>query len=174
MVSRRPAASPHLSDVFSQLPSRLLRELDTAEVAEVLAELVAAGWRPGQLRYRVGAAPSQGSVEADAVAVLVLLRGLLQQTCPDTLHAREVQRRRAEPTSLDRAAEPAVAAQHLAQIRAQLPGLPRRRPEPAPRIRPACNLCDGEGAFFVTREVHLCRHCVALLAGGNARLRGTG
>ena len=72
-------------------------------------------------------------------------------------------------------AAPAVAEQHLARMRAEL-GLParRRRSEPEPRTRPSCSLCDGQGAFFVTHDVHLCSRCVAVLATGEARLSRTG
>jgi hypothetical protein len=170
--------APHHPDVFSHLPALLMRELDTAEVDAVLDELVAAGWRPGQLRHRVGAAPSQGSVERDAVHLLELLRGLRGQTCPDVLHAQEVaereERRRWEAESSPPPAAPEVRDARLAEIRASLKGAPRRRPEPEPRTRPDCSLCAGEGAYFVTRDVHLCTRCVEVLATGSARLSDTG
>ncbi len=155
-----------------------MRELDTPEVAAVLDELVVAGWRPGQLRHRVGAAPSQGSVERDAVHLLELLRGLRDQPCPDALHAREVaereSRRRWEAESAPPPASPEVRDARMAEIRLSLKGSPRRRAEPEPRTRPACSLCAGEGAYFVTRDVHLCARCVEVLASGEARLRETG
>ena len=172
------ARSPHHSDVFSHLPVALMRELDSEPVAEVLDELVAAGWRTGQLRHRVGAEPAQGSPERDAAQLLHLLRSLLEQTAPDVAHAREVEQRRQdrawERETGPRPAAPEVRDAALAEIRAGLRGAPRRRPEPEPRTRPSCSLCDGEGSFFVTRDVHLCRRCVALLATGEARLSGTG
>ena len=62
----------------------------------------------------------------------------------------------------------------LAEIRAGLKGAPKRRPEPVPRTRPECSLCSGEGAYFVTRDVHLCRRCVDVMATGQARLSSTG
>lgn len=171
-------SSPHHADVFSHLPALLMRELDSEPVAEVLHSLVSAGWRPGQLRHRVGAEPAQGSVEKDAAHLLQLLRGLLQQTCPDAQHAREKQEReRQRQWEREQAPEPASAEVRQAsieQIRAGLKGVPRRRPEPEPRTRPACSLCAGEGAYFVTRDVHLCRRCVDVLATGQARLSGTG
>ena len=71
-------------------------------------------------------------------------------------------------------ATPEVRARALADIRSQLRGLPRRRPEPPPRARPGCNLCGGEGTYFVTRQVHLCSRCVEVLAAGEARLSATG
>ena len=171
-------SSPHHTDVFSHLPALLMRELDSEPVAQVLDELVAAGWRPGQLRHRVGAEPAQGSVEKDAAHLLELLRGLRAQTCPDEAHAREVEeraRQRAwEQANAPQPASDEVREAHLARIRAGLKGVPRRRAEPEPRTRPACSLCQGEGAYFVTRDVHLCRHCVAVLATGQARLSETG
>ena len=170
--------APHHPDVFSHLPALLMRELDTPEVQAVLDELIAVGWRPGQLRHRVGAAPSQGSVERDAVHLLELLRGLRGQPCPDALHAQEVAEREAgrrwEAETAPPPAEPEVRAARLAEIRLSLKGTPRRRPEPVPRTRPACSLCAGEGSYFVTRDVHLCARCVEVLATGSARLSETG
>ena len=172
------ATSPHHSDVFSHLPALLMRALDTAEVAQVLDELVAAGWRPGQLRHRVGAEPAQGSVDRDAAHLLELLRALRGQTCPDVLYAQDKeareQARRWEQEQAPPVASPEVREARLAEIRAGLKGEPRRRPEREPRTRPPCSLCDGEGAFFVTRDVHLCKRCVDLLATGQVRIRSTG
>jgi len=173
----RPA-SPHHSDVFSHLPALLMRELRTEVVDGLLERLVVAGWRPGQLRHRVGAEPSQGNVERDAAHLVELLASLTGLPCPDAVHAEQVRARR-----LDRAvaaasaplpASPEVRDQRLTEIRAELTGLPRRRPEPEARARPDCNLCGGEGSFFVTHEVHLCRRCVAALASGEARLSQAG
>ena len=67
-----------------------------------------------------------------------------------------------------------MAGRHLEQMRAELGVPPRRRAPSEPRTRPACSLCDGEGAYFVTHEVHLCHRCVAALASGEARVRRTG
>jgi hypothetical protein len=171
-------SSPHHTDVFSHLPALLMRELDNESVAQVLDDLVGAGWRPGQLRHRVGAEPSQGSVEKDALHLLGMLRELQALTPPDVAHAREVQAReqarRWQRESAPPPASPEVREAHLAQIRAGLKGTPRRRPEPEPRIRPGCSLCDREGAYFVTRDVHLCTRCVDVLATGQASLRSTG
>ena len=171
-------SSPHHTDVFSHLPALLMRELDSEPVAEVLDVLVEAGWRVGQLRHRVGAEPAQGSVEKDAAHLLQLLRGLTQQTCPDVQHARE-QAERARQRQWEREqapppASPEVRQARIEEIRKGLKGVPRRRPEPEPRTRPACSLCAGEGAYFVTRDVHLCRRCVDVLATGQARLTETG
>ena len=170
--------SPHHTDVFSHLPALLMRELDTEPVAQVLDELVAAGWRPGQLRHRVGAEPAQGGHERDAAHLLELLRRLTTQTCPDVLYAQEVAAREAqrewEAAQAPPPASPEVRDAHIAQIRAGLKGTPRRRVEPEVRTRPGCNLCAGEGSYFVTRDVHLCRRCVDVLATGQARLSETG
>lgn len=172
------ASSPHHSDVFSHLPALLMREMATPAVAALLDQLVEAGWRPGQLRHRVGAAPSQGSVERDAAALVLLLTALTGGPAPDAQHAaqrleraREQERQAAEAPV---PAAPEVREQHLAQMRAALGAPPRRRDEPEPRTRPACRLCAGEGAFFVTHDVHLCRRCVEVMASGEARLSRTG
>ena len=170
--------SPHHTDVFSHLPALLMRALDNEAVAEVLDDLVAAGWRPGQLRHRVGAEPAQGGVERDADHLLDVLRGMREQTCPDELHAREVEARE-QQRAWERASAPApaseeVRAARIAEIRAGLKGTPRTRQEPVPRTRPPCSLCAGEGSFFVTRDVHLCKRCVDVMATGAARLSETG
>jgi hypothetical protein len=170
-------SSPHHTDVFSHLPALLMRELDTEPVAEVLDALVAAGWRPGQLRHRVGAAPAQGTVTQDAAALLELLRGLLAQTAPDVAHAREVEererRRRREAEQTPPPASPGVRDASVRAIRAQLKGAPKRCGEQEPRTRPSCSLCASDSAYFVTREVHLCKRCVDVLATGQARLSDT-
>ena len=170
--------SPYAAEVFDGLPALLARELEGDVADEVLAELVAAGWRTGQLRHRIGGEPTQGSVEKDAAHVLALLRSLREVPCPDLLHAQQVQdreeQRRWEQESAPQPADPEVRDAHLARIRAGLKGAPRRRPEPPPRTRPTCSLCPGEGAYFVTRDVHLCPRCVQVLASGRARLSATG
>ena len=170
--------APHHPDVFSHLPSLLIRELDTPQVAAVLDELVAAGWRPGQLRHRVGAAPAQGDVQRDAAHLLGLLQALCDQTCPDAMHAEQAEaqqtQRRWETEHEPPAASAAVRDARLAEIQASLKGASRRRAEPEPRTRPTCSLCAGEGAYFVTRDVHLCKRCVDVLASGTARLSETG
>ena len=166
------------ADVFSSLPVLLVRALDVPEVGAVVDELLAAGWRAGQLRSRVGGEPSRGSVEGDAAHLLEVLRGLRDVECPDAAHAREVQERRTQ-REFERAAAPVPARPEvrdaaLAEIRRGLKGVSRPRPEPEPRVRPACSLCDGEGRYFVTRDVHLCARCVDVMASGRAELRGTG
>ena len=123
---RGPA--PHHPDVFSHLPALLMRELDTPEVAAVLDELVTAGWRPGQLRHRVGAAPSQGSVERDAVHLLELLRGLRDQPCPDALHAQEVAERASRRRwEADSAPPPSAAPRRRSSPSRRRTGRGRRR-----------------------------------------------
>ena len=169
------ATSPHHTDVFSQLPSRLMRELDADDVAAALDALVAAGWRPGQVRSRVGAEPSQGSVERDAAAVRLLLERLLTEECPDARHAREraaqEQERARQRERAPRAADPEVRDRWINEIRAGLRSTPPRRLRaPEPRTRPSCAVCDGESSFFVRRDVHLCRPCVDLLSAGEVRL----
>lgn len=170
-----PARSPHAAEVLRSLPALLARQLETAETAALVDALVGAGWRPGQLASRIGALPAQGSLESDAAGVLALLRVLRDTVPPDVAHARELARRRRE-RERDRTA-PATAevrSRALAAIRAQLKGVPSRRTPPPERTRPTCSLCVGEGSYFVTREVHLCRRCVTAMAAGEARLSATG
>ena len=167
--------SPVHADVFSHLPALLMREMDAPDVADLLERLLAAGWRPGQLRHRVGAAPAQGSVAADAVHLRGLLHQLLDAPCPDAVRAQEraaaEEQRRWRERTAPRPASDEVRQAHLAAIRAELKGGPVPRAQaPVPRLRPACSLCAAEGAYFVTREVHLCRRCVEVLASGAARL----
>lgn len=170
--------SPHHRDVFGELPMLLVRELRTAPVGALLDRLVAAGWRSGQLRHRVGAETSLGSVERDAAHLTDLLERLTTVLCPDAAHAQQVSDR-----ALDRAAavrdapRPAssdVREQRLGEIRTQLSGLPRRRSDSPPRPRATCSLCGGPGSFFVTHEVHLCDCCVTALATGEVRLTRAG
>jgi hypothetical protein len=167
-------SSPVHADVFSHLPALLMRELDAPDVAALLDRLLAAGWRAGQLRHRVGAAPAQGSVAADAVHLRGLLEQLLAGPCPDAARAQEVavaeERRRWLAATAPRPASPEVRSASLAAIRAGLKGAPAPRPAREPRRRPSCSLCAAQGVYFVTREVHLCPRCVEVLATGSARL----
>lgn len=181
--TRRPAGpraqSPHHADVFSALPSRLMRELDTPVVAALLGRLVATGWRPGQLRSRVGAEPAQASVAADATHLQALLEGLLDEECPDVRHAREraeqLAERERQRAEAPRPADPEVRDRWISEIRASLKSTPaRRRPDRDLRVRAECALCSDESAFFVRRDVHLCRRCVDLLATGEVRLSVAG
>ena len=170
--------TPHAAEVLAELPSLLVRALDGEGLDSVVAELVEAGWRTGQLRSRLGGEPSQGSVDRDAAHLLEVLQELRGRPCPDAVHAREVelreQVRRWQQEQAPQPAAPEARATHVAAIRAQLKGAPRPRREREPRTRPACSLCAGEGTYFVTREVHLCRRCVDQLATGRARLSATG
>ena len=117
-----------------------MRELQTEAVSALLEELIAAQWRPGQLRHLVGAPPTQSSValqdsvERDAAHLVGLLRALLSSPSPDALQTTP------PPTEWLREREP------------------------------SCSLCADEGAFFVTDDVHLCSRCVSVLATGQARL----
>ncbi len=152
-----------------------MRELDTADVAAVLDDVLAAGWRPGQLRSRIGGEPSQGSMERDAAAVRLLLERLRTEECPDVRHARERAEQEQEHAwqreLAPRPADPAVRDRWLGEIRAGLKSTPARRVRtPEPRTRPSCALCDGESSFFVRRDVHLCRPCADLLSAGEVRL----
>ena len=170
--------SPSLPDVLRSLPALLVRAVDLGPVGREVDALVADGWRPGQLRARIGAAPSLGSPDRDADQVLAVLRALREETPPDVAHARELEQRRRdreqERAHAPRPASPEVRRRSVEQIRGELGLVPSRRPAVEPRTRPACSLCDGEGSFFVSREVHLCARCVAVLATGEARLAGTG
>jgi hypothetical protein len=166
--------SSSLADVVQSLPAVLVRALDQQRAALEVDALVAAGWRTGQLRSRIGAEPSQGSPERDAEHVLAVLRALRSETPPDVAHARERERRRQERED-ERARAPAPASPEVRRrcverIRAELGLVPRRTVAHQHRARPACNLCDGEGSFFVSPEVHLCQRCVTVLATGEARL----
>jgi hypothetical protein len=171
-------ASPHLADVVASLPALLVRGLDAEQAARDVEALVAAGWRTGQLRSRIGAEPSQGSPDRDADHVLAVLRALRDETPPDVAHARELARRRREQED-ERArapqpASPEVRRRSVERIRTELGLVTSGRAAPEPRTRPRCSLCDGEGSFFVSREVHLCARCVAVLATGEARLAAAG
>lgn len=155
-----------------------MRELDTPAVADLLERLLSAGWRAGQLRHRVGAEPSQGSVEGDAVHLQALLERLLEQECPDARHARERAEQQAqrahEQAQAPRPADPEVRERWISEIRTSLKSTPpRRRSEHQVRVRADCALCSAESTFFVRRDVHLCRRCVDLLATGEVQLSST-
>jgi hypothetical protein len=171
------SGSPVLADVVRHLPALLVRALDAERAACDVDVLVAAGWRTGQLRSRIGAEPSQGTPGRDAEHVLAVLRALRDETPPDVVHAREVERRRRERAEQraqqPRPASPEVRRRSVERIRTELGLVPGRRTAREPRTRPPCSLCDGEGSFFVSHEVHLCSRCVAVLATGRARLAPT-
>ena len=159
--------SPHFADVFSHLRVAVARELETPAVTALLDDLVAAGWRPWQLRHRVGALPTQPSSVQDAEVILALLRQLLAEPSPQARYDEERARRAHEASAQDKPpADPAERERWIAVIRSGLKGRPRVV-TPAPmRIRPDCAVCQGESDFFVRRDVHLCARCVDLLAAG--------
>lgn len=147
--------------------------LDPVDLGEVLEALVARGWRPRQLRDRVGAVAVQPSHAQDAEAVLTTLRGLLDHLSPQEAYDEELRRRalRAE-REREAAHQPAAdadKARWVAAIRSGLTGRARVSFGPPVRLRPDCSLCEGEAAYFVRRDVHLCGACVDLLAAGEIR-----
>ncbi|MEO6205259.1 MAG: hypothetical protein ABIO67_07760 [Mycobacteriales bacterium] len=165
--------------VFADLRSDVRVALDDADVLTLLDALAERGWRPRQLRDRVGALPVQPSATQDAAFVGEALRALLSQQSPQEAYDDEL-RRRAYREQLDResAHEPASAedkARWVAAIRSGLTGRARVSFGPPVRLRPDCSLCEGEAAYFVRRDVHLCGSCVDLLAAGEVRAdRATG
>jgi hypothetical protein len=165
-----PSTSPHHADVFSHLRAAVARELQTPDLAALLDELLARGWRTWQLRHRVGALPSQPSSAQDAEVIAAHLRGLLAEESPQARHDEERARRRWERAEAERTAPrpatPEDRERWIETIRVGLKGRPRpARPQPV-RVRPECTLCEGESEFFVRRDVHLCAGCVDLLAAG--------
>lgn len=164
------ASSPHAAEVFGQLRVAVSRELDTEEVAGLLDDLISRGWRPWQLRHRVGSLPTQPTSLQDAEVITAHLRTLLDEPSPQARYDEEQERRRRERADAERdaptPAEPADRDRWIAVIRTGLKGRPRVV-TPAPmRVRPDCALCQGESDFFVRRDVHLCARCVDLLAAG--------
>lgn len=157
--------------VFGELPSSLQQSLRTAEVADLVLQLLDAGWRPGQLAARVAALPAGTDPAADVVR---LLEGFVDQVPPDARWreekaARDRDRERVRAQEEEPASD-ASRQQWLAQIRAGLSGPRQVRTVSQLRTRPACALCGEESSFFVTKEVRLCDTCVELLRGGGVRL----
>jgi hypothetical protein len=157
-------------EVFGQLRLAVSRELRTPAVEALLDDLVSRGWRPWQLRHRVGVLPTQPSSVQDAEVIVAHLRQLLDEPSPQRRYDEE--RARREQARADAAlrapvpAEPADRDKWIAVIRSGLKGRPRVV-TPAPmRVRPDCAVCQGESDFFVRRDVHLCARCVDLLAAG--------
>jgi hypothetical protein len=164
------STSPHAAEVFGQLRVAVSRELDTAEVAGLLDDLIGRGWRPWQLRHRVGILPTQPSSVQDAEVIVAHLRQLLEEPSPQARYDEEKARRQREQARVARdapvPAEPEDRDRWIAVIRSGLKGRPKVV-TPAPmRVRPDCALCQGESDFFVRRDVHLCARCVDLLAAG--------
>lgn len=156
--------------VFADLRPDVRSSLEDADVVTLLAALADRGWRPRQLRDRVGALPVQPSPAQDPAFVIEALRALLSQQSPQEAYDDEL-RRRAYREQLDResAHEPASAedkARWVEAIRSGLTGRARVSFGPPVRLRPDCSLCAGEAAYFVRRDVHLCGRCVDLLAAG--------
>ncbi|MDT7536531.1 MAG: hypothetical protein QOI82_116 [Actinomycetota bacterium] len=163
-------SSPHAAEVFGQLRVAVSRELDTDEVAGLLDDLMSRGWRPWQLRHRVGTLPTQPSSVQDAEVIVAHLRQLLDEPSPQARYDEEKARRAQDRAQAARdapvPAEPDDRDRWIAVIRSGLKGRPRVV-TPAPmRVRPDCALCQGESDFFVRRDVHLCARCVDLLAAG--------
>jgi len=162
--------SPHAADVFSHLRVAVTRELDAVEVDQLLDDLMDRGWRPWQLRHRVGTLPTQPSSVQDAEVIVALLRQLLDEPSPQSRYDQEKARRQQVREDALRdapsPADPDDRDRWIAVIRGGLKGRPRVV-TPAPmRVRPDCAVCQGESDFFVRRDVHLCARCVDLLAAG--------
>jgi hypothetical protein len=162
--------SPHAAEVFGQLRVAVSRELDNEEVVGLLDDLMSRGWRPWQLRHRVGSLPTQPTSVQDAEIITAYLRELLNEPSPQARYDEEQAQRKIEREAAERdapvPAEPADRDRWIAVIRTQLKGRPRVV-TPAPlRVRPDCAVCQGESDFFVRRDVHLCSRCVDLLAAG--------
>jgi hypothetical protein len=156
--------------VFGELPSTLQAHLRTAEVGDLVLQLLDAGWRRGQLAARIGAMPAGSDPAADVTA---LLRGFLEQLPPDARWREEKSQREALRASRSEAEQPASEEsrqQWVATIRADL-ALPREpcvtRPQQASR---ECSMCGEDGTYFVARGVRLCENCVGLLHAGAVRL----
>lgn len=173
---RTPSA--HHADVFSHLRAAVGRELDTPEVAALLEDLLGRGWRPEQLRHRVGLLPAQPSSAQDAQVIVELLCRLRDEGPPqvrwDAERATRERHRAFEVRAEAPVATPQETERWIASIRGGLKGLPRAaRPEKV-RLRPDCAVCAGEAEFFVRRDVHLCTRCVDLLAGMERQRGGSG
>lgn len=159
--------------VFGDLPTSLAAALHTAELGDLVLQLLDGGWRPGQLAARIGALPAGRDPESD---ITTLLAGFLEQVPPDARWRQEKAERAADQRACV-AEQPASEESRqgwIQQIRTEL-GAPRTtRREPPKRSRPACALCGGQSTFFVTKEVRLCDGCVVLLSTGAVRLSEAG
>src|SRR3954453_5864711 len=116
--------SPHAADVFSQLRVAVMRELDTPDVETLLDDLMSRGWRPWQLRHRVGVLPTQPSSVQDAEVIVEHLRQLLDEPSPQRRYDEErAQRDQARADAARHApqpAEPADRERWIAVIRSGL------------------------------------------------------
>jgi len=165
--------------VFADLRPSVATALDTPEVVALLDAMIVRGWRPRQLRDRVGSLPVQSAPAEDARVIVEALRALLEQQSPQESYDEELRRRaRSEPEARDAAEPPAgpeERARWVSMIRSGLKGRSQVPFGPPVRLRPDCSLCTGEAEFFVRRDVHLCGSCVDLLAAGEVRAdRATG
>ena len=163
-------SSTYAAEVFGQLRLAVVRELDTDDVATLLDDLISRGWRPWQLRHRVGTLPTQPTSAQDAEVITALLRQLLQEPSPQARYDEERARRERERADAAQDAPvpavPEVRDRWIAVIRGGLKGRPRVVTPSPMRVRPDCAVCQGESDFFVRRDVHLCGRCVDLLAAG--------
>jgi hypothetical protein len=153
--------------VFGELPSSVSRALRTAEVGDLVTQLLDAGWRPGQIGARVGAMTAGDDAVAD---VTRLLTGFLDQLPPDARwrqekSERDLERSRAE---VEQPASDETRREWIARIRSEL-AIPRERQTVTPiRQRPACAMCGEDSIYYVTRDVRMCDACVAVLGSGGA------
>jgi hypothetical protein len=174
------------TEVFGSLRVAVIRELDAPPVRDLLDQLVARGWRPRQLRERVGVLPVQATSAQDAAVITAELRRLLEERSPQEQYDAEVARPTQEREDAVRdapvPAAPEERSRWIDTIRDSLKGSRSRASfGPPVRLRPDCALCTGEAEFLknsaspVRRDVHLCRGCVDLLAAGEVRTeRATG
>ena len=159
--------------VFGDLPSALAADLHTAEVGDLVLQLLDRGWRRGQLAARAGALPAGRDPVADVAA---LLHGFLEQVPPDARWQaeRDLMRQQGSQAAFEEPATDESRQRWIEQIRSELGG-PRRAPRgQVQRVRPACALCGEGSAYFVTHEVRLCDACVSLLGTGTAKLSEAG
>jgi len=178
-MAQRPQPSSQPELVFADLRPSVAAALDTPEVVALLEAMIVRGWRPRQLRDRVGSLPVQSAPTEDARVIVDALRALLEQQSPQESYDEELRRRaRSEQDARDAAHQPAAPeerARWVSMIRSGLKGPSQVPFGPPVRIRPDCSLCTGEAEFFVRRDVHLCGSCVDLLAAGEVRAdRATG
>ena len=155
--------------VFGELPATLQAHLRTAEIGDLVLQLLDAGWRRGQLASRIGAMPASQDPVAEITA---LLEGFLDQLPPDARWREERAQRTAISASRADAEQPASEESRqrwVTEIRQSL-ALPREpsRPRTAEHVH-RCAVCGREGTHFVARGVRLCDDCVALLQAGALR-----
>jgi hypothetical protein len=155
--------------VFGELPATLQAHLRTAEIGDLVLQLLDAGWRRGQLASRIGALPAGQDPVAEVTA---LLEGFLEQLPPDARWREERAQRESITGSRAEVEQPASEESRkrwVTEIRQSLalPREPRRTRSPERAHR--CAVCEREGTHFVARGVRLCDDCVALLQAGAIR-----